>query len=91
MFKNLLIFINTQKENHICTCIDYPGKNKKVVCTKHDFQGQAGNVLYAKSWKEGLECENSTDYLKNNKTKHRHVCTHFDAFSIMIPTMGIQF
>ena len=30
-----------------------------------------------------------TGYLKNHWTKHRLVCTHFDAFFILIPNMGI--
>ncbi len=38
-----------------------------------------------------LVYENITDYLKNHWTKHRLVRTHFDAFSILIPNMGIIF
>ena len=36
-------------------------------------------------------CEISTDYLKNHCTKHRLVCTHFDAFSMLIPNMGTKY
>ena len=32
--------------------------------------------------------ENITSYLKN--TKHRHVCTHFDAFCMLMPNMGMK-
>ncbi len=32
--------------------------------------------------------ENTTDYLKNHWTKHRHVCSHVDALSMLIPNMG---
>ncbi len=35
--------------------------------------------------------ENIISYLKNHWTKHRHVCTHCDAFSPLIPNMGIIF
>ncbi len=33
---------------------------------------------------------NTTGYLKNHWTKHRLVCTHFDAFSMLIPNMGAK-
>ncbi len=32
--------------------------------------------------------ENITGYLKNHWTKHRLVCTHSDAFSMLMPNMG---
>ncbi len=38
-----------------------------------------------------LDLENIIGYLKNHWTKHRHVCTHFDAFSMLIPNMYIIF
>ena len=38
-----------------------------------------------------LVYENITGYLKNHWTKHRHVCTHFYTFSMLIPNMGISF
>ncbi len=34
--------------------------------------------------------ENITSSLKNHWTKHRHVCIHFDAFSMLIPNMDIK-
>ncbi len=34
-----------------------------------------------------LVSENITSYLKNHWTKHRLICTHFDAFSMLIPNM----
>ena len=34
-----------------------------------------------------LAYENITDYLKNHWTKHRLVCIHFDAFSMLILDM----
>ncbi len=40
-----------------------------------------GNLVY----------ENITDYLKNHWTKHRLVCTHSDAFFMLIPNMYIIF
>ena len=30
-------------------------------------------------------------HFKNHLTKHRHVCTHFDAFSKLIPNMDMNF
>ncbi len=36
-----------------------------------------------------LAHENITCYLKNHWTKHGHVCTHFDAFSMLIPNMDM--
>ncbi len=38
-----------------------------------------------------LYYENITGYLKNHCTKHRLVCTHSDALSMLIPNMGIKF
>ena len=38
-----------------------------------------------------LDLENTTRYLKNHYTKHRLVCTHFDAFSMLMPDMEIIF
>ncbi len=35
--------------------------------------------------------EYTTGYLKNHWTKHRHVCTHFHAFSMTISNMSIMF
>ncbi len=35
--------------------------------------------------------ENITGYLKNHWTKHRHVCTHIDAFCMLIPNLGIKY
>ncbi len=32
-----------------------------------------------------------TGYLKNHWTKHMLVCTHFDAFCMLIPNMDIKF
>ncbi len=42
-------------------------------------------------WREGI-CvyENITGYLKNRWTKHRLVCTHFDAFFMLIPNMDMK-
>ena len=34
--------------------------------------------------------ENTTSYLKNHWTKHRLVCTHFDAFFMLIPNMDMK-
>ncbi len=34
---------------------------------------------------------NTTGFLKNHWTKHRLVCTHFDAFSMLIPNMHTIF
>ncbi len=33
---------------------------------------------------------NITAYLKNHWTKHRDVCTHFDAFSMLILNMDMK-
>ena len=38
-----------------------------------------------------LVFENITGYLKNHWNKHRLVCTHFDAFSMLISNMGAIF
>ncbi len=38
-----------------------------------------------------LVCENIIGYLNNHWTKHGLVCTHFVAFSMLIPNMGIIF
>ncbi len=38
-----------------------------------------------------LVYENTTGYLKNHWTKRRHVCTHFDAFSMLIPNMDEKY
>ena len=35
--------------------------------------------------------ENITGYLKNHWTKHSLICTHFDAFSMLILNMDIKF
>ncbi len=35
-----------------------------------------------------LVYKNITGYLKNHWTRHRLVCTHFDEFSMLIPSMG---
>ena len=45
----------------------------------------------AKTPRRNLVHENITGYLKNHWTKHRLVCTHFNAFSMLIPNMGIFF
>ncbi len=40
--------------------------------------------------KSGPVCENTTGYLKNHWTKHRLVCTHFNAFSMLILNMDAK-
>ncbi len=34
--------------------------------------------------------DNITGYLKNHWTKHRHVCTHFAAFTMLILNMDMN-
>ena len=47
---------------------------------------------YALTWKGGvLYYENIADYLTNHWTKHRLVCIHFDAFSMLISNMDTTF
>ncbi len=49
--------------------------------------------LFTLQWHRGFTeisryVENITGYFKNHWTKHRHVCTHFDAFSMLMLNMG---
>ncbi len=41
--------------------------------------------------REDVVCENITSYLKNHWTKHRLVCNHFDAFSMLISNTDTVF
>ncbi len=47
------------------------------------------HAQYIFQWKRRcLVYQNITGYLKNHWTKHRLVCTYFDAFSMLIPNMS---
>ncbi len=35
--------------------------------------------------------ENITGNLKNHWTKHRHICTNNDAFSMLVPNMEMKY
>ncbi len=47
-------------------------------------------IIHISMERRCLVYENITSYLKNHWTIHRHVCIHFDAFSILIPNMDTK-
>ncbi len=50
--------------------------------------GEKQEINVSQSMKDVIFYVKTTGYLKNHWTKHRHVCIHFDAFSMLISNSG---
>ena len=62
-----------------CVKLYQTGKGLNTLCTNYTLCQWKLSCL----WK-------FTGYLKNHRTKHSHVCTHFDPFSMLIQNMNMK-
>ncbi len=61
-----------------------------VQVLRYYINGLPALQLTASRYQLRFACENITGYLKNHWTKHRHVCTHSEAFFMPIPNMDTE-